>query len=81
MIACIDASKGRYGVGPICEQLPIAPSTYYEAKKRPPSRRALRDAELKGEIRRVYEDNFSCYGARKVWRQLLRGPPGGEVHR
>jgi putative transposase len=72
MTAYIDEHRDRYGVEPICEHLPIAPSTYYETKKRSPSRRALRDAELEGEIERVYRDNFSCYGARKVWRQLLR---------
>lgn len=76
MTAYIDEHKDRYGVEPICEHLPIAPSTYYETKKRSPSRRALRDAELEGEIERVYKDNFSCYGARKVWRQLRR-----EAHR
>jgi putative transposase len=52
--------------------LPIAPSTYYDAKRRPPSARALRDANLKEKIRRVHAENFSVYGARKVWRQLLR---------
>jgi transposase InsO family protein len=31
MIAYIDAHKEHFGVEPICEQLPIAPSTYYEA--------------------------------------------------
>jgi transposase InsO family protein len=68
----IDEHKERFGVEPICEQLPIAPSTYYEAKKRPPSPRALRDEELKTEIARVHEANFGVYGARKVWRQLRR---------
>ena len=72
MIAYIDENKDRYGVEPICEQLPIAPSTYFETKRRPPSRRVLRDAELEVEIKRIYRDNFSCYGARKVWRQLRR---------
>ena len=32
------------------QHLPIAPSTYYAASKRPPSARALRDEELKLEI-------------------------------
>jgi putative transposase len=52
--------------------LPIAPSSYYDAKRRPPSARALRDEELKVDIRRVHEENFGVYGARKVWRQLHR---------
>jgi len=72
MTAYIDSHKDRYGVEPICDHLPIAPSTYYETRKRPPSRRAVRDAELEVQIRRVYEVNFSCYGPRKVWRQLRR---------
>jgi putative transposase len=52
--------------------LQFAPSTYYDNKTRPPSRRSVTDAELKTEIERVYEDNFSCYGADKVWWQLHR---------
>jgi transposase InsO family protein len=72
MIAYIDAHKERFGVEPICEQLPIAPSTYYAAKSRPPSPRAMRDEALKPEIRRVHRDNFGVYGARKVWLQLGR---------
>jgi transposase InsO family protein len=72
MIAYIDAHKERFGVEPICEQLPIAPSTYYAAKSRPPSARVVRDEGLKPEIRRVHRDNFGVYGARKVWLQLGR---------
>jgi putative transposase len=72
MIAYIDEHRGCYGVEPICEVLPIAPSTYYEARKRPPSPRAVRDEELKPDIVRVHHDNFGVYGARKVWRQLRR---------
>ena len=72
MIAYIDAHKERFGVEPICEQLPIAPSTYYAARSRPPSARAVRDEGLKPEIQRVHRDNFGVYGARKVWLQLGR---------
>ena len=50
----------------------FAPSTYYAAKARPPSPRALRDEVLKQEITRVYKDNYSVYGARKIWYQLQR---------
>jgi transposase InsO family protein/transposase-like protein len=72
MIAYIDDTKHRYGVEPICALLPIAPSTYYDGKRRPPSARAVRDARLKAEIRRVHAENFGVYGAKKVWRQLNR---------
>ncbi len=60
-----------------CAELLIAPSTYYEHKRRvrEPQRcsaRSRRDAELRPLIRRVWESNFGVYGARKVWRQLHR---------
>jgi putative transposase len=77
MVSFIDDHRASYGVEPICAVLPIAPSTYYERKARradperlPP--RAKRDAELRGEIRRVWDANFQVYGVRKVWRQLNR---------
>lgn len=77
MVSFIDANRASYGVEPICKQLPIAPSLYYEHKAREaqPSRlppRLRRDQELSLEIGRVYEENFEVYGARKVWRQLGR---------
>ena len=50
----------------------IAPNTYWVAKKRPPSARAVRDAELKGEILRVWGENLEVYGADKIWTQLNR---------
>ena len=72
MIAYIDEHKQRWGVEPICEQLPIAPSTYYAAKGRPPSKRRVRDESLKPEIWRVWDENYCVYGADKVWAQLNR---------
>jgi len=77
MVAFIDDHRADYGVEPICEVLPIAPSTYYEAKAREadPSRlpgRAKRDAELREHIQRVWDENWKAYGARKVWLQLRR---------
>ncbi len=66
-----------FGVEPICRVLsehgmPIAPSTYYEARNRAPSRRAVRDDRLRGEVARVHAANYGVYGARKVWLQLNR---------
>jgi putative transposase len=52
--------------------LKIAPSTYYAALTRQSSQRAIRDEELKQMIGRIYKENFSVYGAKKVWKQLLR---------
>jgi putative transposase len=60
----------KWGIEPIAKVLGIAPSTYHAAKKRPPSARAMRDAELKPEVLRVWEQNLSVYGADKIWDQL-----------
>jgi putative transposase len=79
MTKYIDTHRDRFGVEPICQTLAVAPSTYYASRSRPPSARAVRDAKLKPEIRRVHEGNFAVYGTRKVWRQLTR--EGVEVGR
>jgi putative transposase len=50
----------------------FAPRTYYAAKARSLSGRALRDRELKPEITRVHRENFGVYGVDKVWAQLNR---------
>ncbi len=50
----------------------IAPSTYYAARSRPKSARAVRDEELMKEIRRVFDENYRVYGADKIWRELNR---------
>ena len=77
MVAFIDAHRGTYGVEPICDVLPIAPSTYFREKglAADPARRsarAQRDEVLRREIRRVYDANRQVYGVRKVWQQLRR---------
>ena len=77
MIAFIEEHRRAIGVEPICKQLPIAPSTFYDhmAKRENPdllSDRAKRDMALKPEIERVWEQNYKVYGVRKVWHQLRR---------
>ncbi len=77
MVSFIDEQREVHGVEPVCQQLQIAPSTYYERKAREtdPSRhpeRFHRDASLRPEIERVWNENRRVYGAEKVWRQLNR---------
>ena len=77
MVAFIDKYRRVYGIEPICSVLPIAPSTYYRYKdheQHPDKRshRVKRYESLEPEVRRVYEENRSVYGARKIWKQLNR---------
>lgn len=76
IVAYIDEHK-HLGVEPICAALttagvPVAPSTYYAAKTRPPSARSVSDAVTTTMIRGVHADNFGVYGARKVHAELHR---------
>lgn len=72
MITYIDEHRGSFGVEPICQTLAIAPSSYYAARSRPPSARALRDAALGADIGRLHRANYAVYGARKLWHALRR---------
>jgi putative transposase len=75
LIAFIDEHRAVHGIEPICQVLPIAPSTYHaHVARRAGSGRASAwaksDAELCRNIRRIWDENFQVYGVRKVWRQL-----------
>ncbi|EDV3575987.1 IS3 family transposase, partial [Salmonella enterica subsp. diarizonae] len=77
LMPLVNTLRDEHGVGPVCHELDIAPSTYYrhQQHRRHPERRSQRvqrDDLLKPEIQRVYDENHSVYGVRKVWRQLLR---------
>jgi hypothetical protein len=75
------------GVEPICAVLKnagvqIAPSSYYAAKTRPPSARAIRDAELVEDIKTAHKANLGVYGARKIHAELKpRRRASRSVHR
>ncbi|MHA0289930.1 IS3 family transposase [Mycobacterium sp. C3-094] len=73
----IDTHREEFGVEPICTVLrsaglQVAPSTYYDAKTRPPSARAQRDAVLGPALRQLWTDNYCVYGARKLWKTARR---------
>ena len=77
MVDFIDQHRKVLGVESLCSELPIAPSTYYStmAERKDPRKRSphrQRDESMQVEIKRVWDDNFQVYGARKVWRQLKR---------
>ncbi|HVA60352.1 MAG TPA: IS3 family transposase [Mycobacteriales bacterium] len=73
----VERHKTEFGVEPICTTLTeadvkISPSTYYAAKGREPSARAVRDEDLKPKVAKVHRDNYGVYGIRKVHAQLNR---------
>ena len=67
----IDDHRDDHGIESICKVLPISPSTYYAhavitCNPDLTSDRAKRDARLRPEIQRVWDDNYEVYGVRKV---------------
>ena len=82
----IDANRDELGVEPICRGLQVAPSTYYAAKKRPPSARARarrRDAAdpagaVEGQLLGLWGPQAVEGGAQG--RPRHRPGPGGPAH-
>ena len=72
MTRYIDEHKDSFGVEPICRTLQVAPSSYYAAKTRRPSARAVRDAELGEQLVTLHAAQFGVYGVRKLWRAVRR---------
>jgi putative transposase len=72
MVGYIDAHRDEFGVEPICSALQVAPSTYYAAKQRPPSDRAIRDAMLIPVLVAIWMANYRVYGAHKLWKAARR---------
>jgi putative transposase len=74
----ISEHEDRFGVEPVCRVLSehgwkIAPGTYYAARKRPPSARCVRDAQILAAILRLRQAGYEeVYGARKTWLALNR---------
>jgi putative transposase len=72
MVEFIDQNRAELGVEPICNALQIAPSTYYAAKRRPPSPRSMRDARLVPVLVAIWAANYRVYGAHKLWKAARR---------
>ena len=79
MVAFIDTCREDFGVEPICAQLPIDPSSYYDAKSRPVSARARRHAAMTVVLVALWAANYRVYGARKLW--LAERLAGHEIGR
>ena len=67
MVAYIDQHREVFGVESICNELPIASSTYYAAKTAVPCERARRDAVMMPILMALFIANYRVYGARKLW--------------
>lgn len=72
IVAFIDEHRHVFGVEPICRVLQVAPSTYYTAKSRALSARAVRDAVRMQVLMVLWVANRKVYGAHKLWKAAQR---------
>ncbi len=72
MVEFINTHRDDFGVEPICATLQVAPSTYYAAKNRLPSARAIRDAVMMPILLALWIANYRVYGANKLWKAARR---------
>lgn len=76
MIAFIDMHREKFGVEAICRILGatecgfITSRGYRASKNRKGSVRSARDEILIEEVQRIHQENYSVYGARKVWHAM-----------
>ena len=72
MFRFIEAEKANHAVSTMCWVLEVSRSGYYAWSSRPPSERAVANAALIGEIRRVHAESDGTYGSRRVHAELRR---------
>lgn len=70
--AFIKTHSHHYSVSALCFFLQVSRSGYYHWLKRKPSQRALKDLELKQQIREIHHGSHESYGTLRVWKQLSR---------
>ena len=70
----IDEKKSEFGVEPICRELQVAPSSYYAATSRPPSKRSVSDEVTAARIHAVHKCQWPIGTARRRPAEL---PAGG----
>jgi transposase InsO family protein len=70
----IDTYRPRFGVGPLCQVMGMAPSTYYyhRARLNQPTRRRQRDRDLSARITDIWVESRFTYGSPRVHAQLAR---------
>jgi transposase InsO family protein len=70
--AFIDTYRDRFGVELICRTLGVSASAYYQRATGERSARRLEDERLTAKIRKLFAENYECYGVRRMHAALVR---------
>ena len=81
MTRYVEERRDAFGVEPICAAIGVPVSTHYARRSRKPSRRALEDRRLMGEIYAARSGYRQVYGVRKTWKELRRREVAAEQAR
>jgi putative transposase len=66
----VEQQRASYPVAGLCRVLGVSPSGFYAWRSRPPSARAVANAQLTTAIRQIHADSRGCYGAPRVHAEL-----------
>jgi putative transposase len=66
----VQAEKANHPIVTMCRVLGVSTSGYYGWRRRSPSPRARRDAELTTEIKRIHKDSRGTYGSPRIHAEL-----------
>ena len=66
----IDAKKSQHPVSLLCGVLGVSRAGYYAWKDRPPSPRAMRDAQLSEQIAEIHDESQGTYGWPRIHAEL-----------
>jgi putative transposase len=66
----IEAEKAEHSISRLCRVLGVSRVGFYAWRRRPPSARAVRDAELERLITAVFAESRQTYGAPRVHAEL-----------
>ena len=72
MVSFVNEHRDLWPVAVMCRTIGLPERTFHAATTRQPSPRSISDARHAVEIRRVWTSNYSCYGPRRVYKQLRR---------
>ena len=64
------AHQASHPIATLCRVLEVSTSGYYAWRKRPPSARSMRDAELSARITAIHERSRGTYGVPRVYAEL-----------
>jgi putative transposase len=67
----IEQERVAFPVTKLCEALSVSPAGFYASRRRPPAPRTTANAALAAEIRNVFDESRSRYGAPRVHAELV----------